>query len=149
MRTVREQLIRLLVPVALLGLLAAGCGDDEEALSEDEFVEQANEICDEGADELDAASEELFGDEEPTPEELSGFADTFEDSIIGQIDDIDALNGPGDLEDELDPILDDARDAAAEFAEVLRDDPESAFAEDPFSDINERLTELGLTSCAD
>ena len=151
MRSVREPIIRLVAPLALLGLLATGCGDDEESLSEDEFVEQANAICEEGSEELDQAGGELFGSEEPTPEEIADFADLFEDAIGDQIDDLEDLNGPSDLEEELDGILADARDTLSEFADEVRDDPEAAFTseEDPFADINERLSELGLTSCAE
>jgi hypothetical protein len=151
MRSVREPIVRLIAPLALLGLLATGCGDDEESLSEDEFVEQANAICEEGSDDLDQASDEMFGSEEPTAEEIADFADVFEEAIGGQIDDLEDLDGPDDLEEELDPILDDARDTLSEFADEVRDDPEAAFTsdEDPFADINERLSALGLTSCAE
>jgi hypothetical protein len=151
MRSVREPIIRLLAPLALLGLLAAGCGDDEESLSEDEFIEQANAICEEGSEELDEAGDELFGNEEPTPEQIADFADVFEDAIGDQIDDIDDLNGPSDLEEDLADVLADARDTLSEFADQVRDDPEAAFTseEDPFADINERMSALGLTSCAE
>jgi hypothetical protein len=144
----RRVLVVTLMGGVGLGLVA--CGDGEE-LSEEEFLEQANEICAEGEDELVAAFENAFGgDEEPSPEEVGDFADVFEENISGQLDALNDLEGPGDLEDELDPILDDAREVLEEFVPTLRDDPESAFvSEDPFADVNSRLQELGLTECAD
>ena len=55
--------------VAAVAVFAAGCGDDEESLSSEEFLEQGNAICAGVNDELDAAFEAL-GDSEPTTEEL-------------------------------------------------------------------------------
>lgn len=137
--------------VAVLGLALAACGDDEEALSEEEFLEQGNAICAEGSEELDEAATELFGEEEPSEDQVSEFADTFEENIGNQIDEIDDLSGPDDLEEALDPVLDDARDVLEEFAQAIRDDPESVFAseEDPFADINPQMVEIGLTECAE
>jgi NAD(P)-dependent dehydrogenase (short-subunit alcohol dehydrogenase family) len=68
--------IPLLLLVSLaVALIAAGCGDDDDEPTttetteaatgatgaESEFAQQANEICREGTDELDAAAQEQFG----------------------------------------------------------------------------------------
>ena len=152
MTTIRR--VAVLVSVAgLASLGVAACGDDDDgggdALTEEEFLAQGNEICSAGNDELDAAFAE-FGDEEPTPEEISAFADTFEENVGDQIDAVDDLEGPDDIEEQLDPVLADARDDLEEFATLLREDPEAAFSqeEDPFADVNEQLADIGLTECA-
>jgi hypothetical protein len=150
-----RSLVRLLTPLALSGALLAGCGDDEESLSEEEFVEQANDICEEGSEQLDEEAEEIFGSlgqgEQPSDEDIQAFADTFEENISGQLDDIADLNGPDDLESEVGEILDEARTLVSELADQFRDDPSALFAdqgEDPFAEVNERLLELGITECA-
>jgi hypothetical protein len=143
---------RILVPFALAALLGSACGDDgDEALSEDEFVEQANEICEEGSEELEAAGESLFeSGEEPTDEQFADFADTFEESLLAQMDAVDELNGPADLEEALGPILEESREIARDLADQIRDDPTSLFTQqdDPFEEINAQLEELGITACA-
>ena len=147
---------RVAVLVSVAGLASLGvtaCGDDDDggdALTQEEFVDQGNQICSDGNDELDAAFEDLPDDAEPTPEQISEFADTFEENVGGQIDDIDELVPPDDIADEVDSILADARDDLDEFVTLMRDDPESAFTqeEDPFADVNERLNDIGLTECA-
>ena len=135
---------RVLVIVSMAGVLLASCGDDE-SISKDDFLEQANAICEEGSDELEEATEDIdFEDEEEATEFIEG---EFRDSIQGQIDDIRDLGFPEGDEEELDEILNDAEEAL----EDLVDDPEAAFAsgEDPFADVNEDLVDYGLDECAD
>jgi hypothetical protein len=127
--------------VALAG--AAGCGDDDDALGEEEFIDQANAICEEGNAEL----EEIFSAfevEEPTEEELADGVEEAADNIEGQIEEIRALEGPDDLEEDLDAVLDDAEDAVDQLREA---GPALFEGEDPFADINERLRDLGFTTC--
>jgi len=152
MTTIRR--VAVLVSVAgLASLGVAACGDDDDggdALTQEEFVDQGNQICSDGNDELDAAFADLPDDAEPTPDQISEFADTFEENVSGQIDAIDDLVPPDDIADDVDEILADARDDLDTFVTLIRDDPEAAFAqeEDPFADVSERLTDIGLTECA-
>jgi hypothetical protein len=138
---------RVLVVVAMAGLFVAACGDDDgESITKDDFVEQANAICADGNDELDAAGEDVdFNDEDA----FSAFVtDELVPSVRQQIADIRDLGFPEGDEDELDAILDDA----SADVDNIEDDPASvgeAFSnnEDPFDDVNQRLNDYGLTEC--
>ena len=148
-------LARLVVPLALASLLGAGCGDDGGGeLSAEEVADEANEICDEGDEQLDEAAAEILGDGEelPSDDAIRSFADEFQESIVGQMDDIDALDGPDEVDAELDDILEEARTVAIDLADQMRDDPAALFAdqgEDPFAATYERLEALGITACTD
>ena len=132
-----------LAAVAVMALTA--CGDDDDALSEEDFLEQGNAICDEGNEELDAAFEEL-GDAEPTEEQMEDVAQQVADNVEGQIEDLRALEPPEELADDVDAALDDAQEVVEEF----RDQGAAIFqsVEDPFADVSPKLAEIGLTSCA-
>lgn len=130
--------------LSLLGL--ASCGDDEDRLSEAEFQEQANAICAEGNEEVDALFEDLPQDEPPSEEALEPLFDDFVENIRGQIDDVDELSPPEELEDDVDTFLSDAREAL----EGIEDDgPSSLLSEDdPFADVSAQAEDLGLEECA-
>jgi hypothetical protein len=154
-RTAAPTLTRLLAPLALAALLAAGCGDDGgDELSADEVADAANEICEEGDEQMDEVADDILGDgsELPSDDAIRSFADAFEENIVGQMDEIDELDGPDDVDAELDDILEEARGIAGDLADQVRDDPRALFTdqgEDPFADVDERLDELGITACAD
>jgi len=139
--------------VGALLLLGAGCGDEGDELSEEEFLAQGNEICAQGNEELDAAFEEAFPDDdaEPTPQQVAAlFLDELIPNVQAQIDDLEGLEGPDSLEEDLDAVLEDAEAALDDLEQQANDDPESLFTGgDPFADINPRLEELGLTTCAE
>jgi hypothetical protein len=150
-----RQVISVAAASLLLVLLTA-CGSD--GLSQEEFVAQANEICQAGTDELTETFEAFFpADAELTEEDFQQIFDEhgqtiFDDFVSntrGQIDDIRDLNGPSDLEDQLDPILDEASEILDN--EVVNGGPEELFFSegDPFADINPQLEALGLTTCAE
>ena len=160
---------RLLIPFALLvalgALAVAGCGGDGDttsdttgasgtsgvtgaALTEDEFVSQANAICKAGDQGINQAGEDVFGGQKPSQAELDQFVtDTVVPSIQGQIDAIRALTPPEDIADDVTTFLDDAEAALSE----VEDDPSLLQASDndgPFADVNDQADALGLTECA-
>ncbi len=160
----------LAVALCATGLLIAGCGDDDEGttvsstttttaaatgttgtegeqLSEDQYVARANEICDQGDADLDEAAAEAFSSGQPSEAEASAFfADSVIPGIQSQIDEIRSLSGPAEVESEVTGVLDDAQ----EILDELSGDPSSfEDADNPFADVNERFTALGITSCAD
>ena len=137
---------------ALLGmtltLTMAACDGGGERLTEEEFVSAANEACTEGNEEIQAAADEIGSSgQQPTEDQLEGFVDSIVDAIQGQIDDIDELNPPEDMEEDVDALvaeLQSSLDALEEQgAEALRSE------ENPFTDANEIAGDLGLTVCAE
>jgi hypothetical protein len=140
---------RTMVAVALLTagvLVAAGCGDDEERLTEEEFLEQGNTACAEGNEEIEALFAELPQDEVPTEEQIEPLFDDLVDAVRGQVDAIDELSPPEELEDDVDQLVSDARDA---LEEIEDGGPSSLLSEDdPFAEVNEQAADLGLTECA-
>ena len=149
---------RFVLPLAVVSLLAA-CGSDGDQLSEEEFLAQANEICRVGNEELRESSEALFAllPAEPTEEEIQQFIedngqmlrDDFVSNIRGQIDDIRGLNGPSDLEDELNPILDETSEILDRMSDASPEEYFFGSEGDEFAELNTRLVAIGLTTCGE
>lgn len=138
-----------LLPALLLGLglVAAGCGGDDEPepLTKAEFTTQANKICSDGNDELEAAAEEL-GDA-PSEEEIEEFVtDTVLPNIKEQHDDLADLAAPEGDEDEVEAILAALQDGI----DTIEDDTAGTITsgEDPLGEASELAGEYGLTECA-
>lgn len=152
---------RILIPFALIGavgaLAVAGCGGGEDSsststsagapLTEAAFVSQGNDICAAGNKELGQAANESFVDRNPTDAQLQQFADVAVPNIQGQIDAVRALQPPESMAADVTTFLDDAQDAL----DQAENDP-SVFAaggsNDPFADVNDEATQLGLDVCA-
>ena len=166
--------IPLILIVALAAaLIAAGCGDDDEeptttATTEEtatgatgatgaegastEFAQQADDICREGNDEIDAEAQERFGDtqQEPSEDEQLSFAEEVViPSVRSQIDEISTLTPPEGEEDTFDEFISQAQSDLDE----IESDPtvllQRGGGEDPFAETNELARELGLTVCGE
>ena len=165
--------IPLILIVALTtALIAAGCGDDDEettttATTEESatgptgatggegastgFAQQADDICREGNDEIDAEAQERFGDtQEPSQDEQLSFAEEVViPSIQSQVDEISALTPPEGEEDTFDEFISQAQSDLDE----IESDPsvllQQGGGEDPFAETNELARELGLTVCGE
>jgi hypothetical protein len=151
--------IRIGALAAALALVfgASACGGDDDsssssgstaaALSKDEFVTQANQICADGNKEIDAAGSELFSGGQPSKEEQDQFiTETVLPSISDQVDQIEALGAPEGDEDQVNAIIESARsdlDAAEADPSIL-----TGGGADPFADTNKLLNDYGLTTCA-
>ena len=134
--------------VVALAVATAGCGEDADRLSAEEFRRQADAICAAANAEIDeAASEVLFSGGEPSDEDVAAFVtERLLPNIREQIADLRALNPPEELEDAVDQLLDDAETMVG----VAEEDPGSVFAdEDAFADVGRQAAELGLPACAD
>jgi hypothetical protein len=138
-----------LLPALLLpfALLVGGCGGDDEPepLTKDEFTTQANKICSDGNEELEAAADEL-GDA-PTEEQIEEFVtDTVVPNVQEQHDDIADLAAPEGDEDEVEAIL----DALQGGIDALEEDPAGAITsgDDPLAEASELAGDYGLTECA-
>ncbi|MGH9085464.1 MAG: hypothetical protein ACRDYW_08425 [Acidimicrobiales bacterium] len=139
-----------------LGAVVTGCSDDEDALTEEEFVEQGNAICEAGNERLNAAFEDAFADlgpdEQPDADEVTALIeDVLIPSVQEQVDDLGELEPPDDLSADVEQMLDDAQGALDRLEEQVQDDPEAFLEqeEDPFADANAQANEIGLTACAD
>lgn len=124
------------------GLLVTGCGSDEEPLSQEEFVEQADKICADANAELEEAS----GDIDPENEQdVEGFVqDVLVPNIQDQHDSLEELTPPEDAQDDFDDMLADLQ----EGLDQLGDDPSLITSDsDVFGDANSLANELGLTEC--
>ena len=120
-------------------LFAAGCGDDDDgAISKEDFVAQANAICQEASDVLD----EEFNTA-PGPKEF--FYSNVIPSIRGQIDDMRDLGFPDADEELLDSLFNDTEAVLDELAATPDD---FGTGPNPFAELNQRMTDYGLTVCA-
>lgn len=135
-----------LTALAGIGLLGAGCGDDSEPLTEEAFVEQANEICAKGTEELDALAEELGDD--PSVKEIEEFFDAAVSSLREQMDDVDDLNPPASMRVAVREFLADARRALKDLKAMGAEAAFSEDAEDPFEELEAQATALGLDECS-
>ena len=140
------------VLVGLVLLVGACSSSGGSALSKDDFLKQGNGICDAGNKEIDAAAQKAFGSstEQPDPAVIKAFLkETLIPSITRQVDGLDKLKAPKDLEAGLDKVVKDARAALEKMKTQADSDPASVFAgeSDPFADVNKQAKALGLTSC--
>ena len=135
----------------LLGaiVVVAGCSSSGSSpLSKDDFVKQGNAACQKGNDAINSAQSQSFSSQ-PTPEQIQKFfKDTIAPNIKKQIDDIDKLNPPKELQAQVDKLVTDARAALTKLQEQVDKDPSALeSSSDPFADVNKEANALGLTVC--
>jgi hypothetical protein len=146
----KRNVILMLACLAATGLIAAGCGSDDnsggdsggggDALSKEDFLAQGNQICKDGNAALNAADAPAGQDKAS----LDAFVtDTLVPNIQGQIDDLSDLTPPDDIADDVSAALDDAQTEL----DAISADP-SSLSDNSFSDVNQELTDIGLTECA-
>jgi hypothetical protein len=138
----------------VIGAVAvAGCGGSDDtsstatAISKDDFIAQADQICAAGNKADAAASKEAFSGGQPTEAEVASYVtDSVVPSIQGQIDDIRALGAPEGDEAEVNSFLDTAQEAL----DQVEADPSAitTSGEDPFDQTNRLMTVYGITECA-
>jgi len=167
----RRTLTILAIAVLALGSVAAGCGGDDDetttstisSTTEDSgatgasgasdvsperaaLIAEADAICAEGDEEIDAAARETFANGEPSAAEQEAFVeDTVVPSIQDQLDQLSELDPPEADADEFQSIIDGAQSALDE----IEANPESLGGgpDDPFADVNAQAQEFGLTKC--
>ncbi len=155
----KRNLILMLVCFAATGLIAAGCGDDDDdggsssdstatattettaSLTKDEWITQADAICQESNDAIEAAAPSGSA----TADDVDAFVtDTLVPQVQSQLDDIRALGLPEGAEDGATVILDEAQEAT----DKLEADPTLLRnGEDPFAKANADAQAFGLTVC--
>lgn len=137
----------LCLAVLALGLVAAGCGGGDDALTKSEFLKQGNAICKKGNKVIDSAANKAFpSNQQPSDAEITKFS---EDSAIPEIqkeiDGIGDLNPPSADEDKVNAILDEAQVA---LDKAKADPLIFASNNDPFVKANKLANDYGLTECA-
>jgi hypothetical protein len=138
----------LALTTAVLGVgVVAGCGGGTDRLSKDEFLKQGNAICTSGNQRINALVKGL-GNKQPTPTQLATLFDPLMAEVAQQVESIDALSPPKDLQADLDAILADTRKTIASLKSA---GAKAFFAnpDDPFKDVNQRLKTIGLTVCGE
>jgi hypothetical protein len=140
----------LAAPVALLlTVILAACGSDS-ALSESEYLQQGNAICEKSAAQIAEATKTLPTDRPPTVDEFNKVAnDTLLPNIRKQIDDLAKLDPPSNLDDAADQMITSARAELAKMEADIKADPEAFMNNeaDPFADTNAKANAIGLTVC--
>lgn len=150
----RAKLGMLLGSLLAIGLIAAGCGGDDdgnggdgEPLTQEQFVAEAQKICDENTADAEQAVSEVQA--QADPQDLQQvFVDTFEALVPilrDTVNRIGELSPPEDLQGTLDEFVTGANEA---FDEV-ESDPEAFFQraardENPFPDLQQQAQELGI-----
>ena len=175
MKTSMEQRMRrfgILGPLLAFALVGAACGGNE-ALSKDEYIAQANAICEDANSQIEAIAAEFFADvpEEPTPAEFAelpvgDYVDQYTAVIEAQLADLRDLAAPEGDEDLLAALYDDVeamlRAVNGLVAEAEAGDPAAIerltspeelthgrprAASTAFDEVDARATEYGLTAC--
>jgi hypothetical protein len=128
----------------LAALLAAGCGGDDGG-TRDDFIEEADSICEEASAELSEAQSEAFGDQKPTEAESLAFAQqSVIPSVQAQIDAIRDLEPPPGEAAQVNAIL----AAAQADLDRAKQNPSVLAREGAFSNSNRLASQYGLTACA-
>ena len=133
----------------LLTVFVSACGSDDK-LSKSDYLAKGNAICQKVNDEIGAASEGFPTDRPPTQDEFTKFtSETLIPKIGKEIDDLDKLNPPSELKDEVDKLIASARADYAKMQADIKADWEAFMnsEEDPFANTNAQANAVGLTVC--
>jgi hypothetical protein len=152
---------------AAFALAVAGCGGGDDssttsstiagasgasgvsgaALTKDQFVQQADQICKTSNQAVDQAANQLFGGQKPTDQQVTQFTTTtLVPAIQGEIDGITALTPPAGDEDEIQAIL----DAVSGAVDKITADPSLVLASNnngPFAEADQLAQAYGLKVC--
>lgn len=109
-------------------------------LTQQQFVEQGNAICAAGSAEIEDADRSLAGSS------TEFFLDTVAPNIRQQVEAMRALGFPAGDEETLEAIFDDTEQV---LAEIESDPARVGRPPNPFADLNERMADYGLTTCAE
>jgi hypothetical protein len=129
------RILTVLATVAAAGLIAAGCGGDDDDVSEEDFQAAVTEACDNAAEDLQGLTGQL-SEIATDPEAAEGFV---QDELIPLFDslqeDLAEIDPPSDQADDYDRLL----ELAQEQRDIVADDPAALF--DPESDVSQDLEE--------
>ncbi|MDQ3570291.1 MAG: hypothetical protein M3396_06655 [Actinomycetota bacterium] len=143
------------VVIGLIGVLvlaSCGGGDEENTLSEEQMVSQANEICSGTAQRIEQESATRFGNDQNV-----GSTQQFEDfatkivvpEMDTMVDRLEELKVPVEEKVSFEDYLSETRKA---LDDDLKQDPVGSLsqveAQDPFAKANRQARRLGLSECS-
>jgi hypothetical protein len=147
----------LLAGLLATGLIAAGCGDDDEdengdggeALSEQEFITQADQICTEGDAEVESQERGFFGKSKPSQAEVEQYvSEVVVPGIQSQIDGIRELEARDEIEGQVTEFLDTAEGDLDEIEQNPNLLTQGGQGADPFAETRQLGADIGLKVCA-
>ena len=136
------------VGVTLATLLVSGCGGSD-TLSAKEFRSQANKLCTDANKDTEAYGAKIT--EASSDADVTAAIDKTVKRTSELVADIDALEPPKDLADDVDSMLASVRagnkdlDKVSSVQDLTSFDPNSG----PFKEANDKASKLGLDACAD
>lgn len=137
--------------LAVTALVVAGCGGggggSTAALTKAQYVKQANAICEKGAQEREAAVNELAEEIKPGADvgELpkNRLVEVVVDPLANMVDELAALPAPEGDENQLEPMVEGYERAVGEIEE----NEEAAFSSEVFKDPDATALKYGLENC--
>jgi hypothetical protein len=156
---VSKRFIALLVALAALALIVAGCGsggsdstESTSSLTKAEFVKQGNAICAKGSKEINEGFEEFVEENGLSKTKAPPKAvqeEAVETVLIPKISkELESIRALGPPDEEAEAVL----DAAEEALEKGEEDPIQFLKEEstgPFAKANKLAREYGLTKCGE
>jgi hypothetical protein len=147
------------VLLCLLALVVASCGGNDDAPSQEEFADRANQICREAEQSL-----ENVGQEAETPEEIVPAVDRVIEELRNAVDELADLERPEgeageraeefvnatrtQIEDGV-PVLEDLRAALESGDQEAAQEAATRLREIDSGASNEAAREVGANACAD
>jgi hypothetical protein len=135
--------IGLATTVLALTALLAGCGGSD-ALTAKEFRSQANGLCTKADKDTEALGAGLS--DASSEKDIADAIDKLVARNQKLVKDIDALDAPASLTDDVDEMLDDVKAALEKLDDATVAELNSM--EDPFTDANAKAKAIGLDACA-
>lgn len=130
------------LPAALLGIACSG----EDAPTQEDYIAQADEICREADEALDAVIQEDFGTQQPSRQDLTEFT-TAEavPNLEGQLEELRALTPPEGDEETVNAIY----ESLSAAIEKIAADPLAAIDQPPadFQEASRLASEYGMEEC--
>jgi hypothetical protein len=119
----------LLIPLALAVTGTTGCGDDDDAISQQEYVARSSALCEETGKKAEVAYKRMVGQVRPTPgkeraflvKQQRFFREAAIPAIRENVERRAALPVPDGDEDEIDAIIGAGRKAVASFEDITAD----------------------------
>lgn len=132
------------VAVTIGAVVAVGCGGDEGP-SQEEFVQQANAICERHTAPIrEAAGRMLAGGELPEPREFMQLAQgTIIPQLTAQVNELRQLEAPEEQSEEFQRFV----EASAAARERVAQDPRVIMDPTNFQELNQQAEQLGIPEC--